>query len=206
MRNRVVYKVTTSGGQIQFDFHGVIDQDEPMLLDPGVAVSVLRKHPELTVYVEITQHVQDVMFKLWETAVEVEASSPIERLRQIYMDNAGEFVFVERDLISDVLDQVFNESDGFSKYLLPYERLTPTESRIFTRLMRIPGHPVPPTVLLVDIKMGSADTLWVHVHRLRAKLDPRAASLNTVRGVGYYIELVGKTIGSVVLPRMEESC
>jgi DNA-binding response OmpR family regulator len=70
-------------------------------------------------------------------------------------------------------------------------RLTPTESRLLHMLLRHKGRVVESQSLLTQAwpsKTVYEDTLRVHVHRLRSKLevDPRdPAYIRVVRGVGY---------------------
>lgn len=74
-------------------------------------------------------------------------------------------------------------------------QLTPTEAKILHILMRSPGRSVTTTYLLRRVwplEDIYEDTLRVHVHRLRKKLeeDPRKPQrLLTDRGVGYRLEV-----------------
>ncbi len=69
--------------------------------------------------------------------------------------------------------------------------LTTTEFDLLAHLMRRPGRVVPREELLEEVwgyPAGTATrTVDVHVAQLRAKLGP-AATLRTVRGVGYAVE------------------
>ncbi|RMG97785.1 MAG: DNA-binding response regulator [Deltaproteobacteria bacterium] len=67
--------------------------------------------------------------------------------------------------------------------------LTALEFRLLTTLMERRGRVQPREVLLRDVWGLASDlatrTVDTHVHRLRAKLGVAAASIQTVRGVGY---------------------
>lgn len=70
--------------------------------------------------------------------------------------------------------------------------LTPTENRILRTLYSNRGRVISPTFLLAKawdpVRQGSVESLWVHVRRLRAKIedDPNNPRyVTTVRGQGY---------------------
>ena len=68
-------------------------------------------------------------------------------------------------------------------------RLTSTELKLLTMLIRAGGQAVPRQQLLTDVWQYAADsdtrTVDSHIKRLRAKLGPLAHYVETVQGVGY---------------------
>ena len=70
--------------------------------------------------------------------------------------------------------------------------LTPTENRIIHTLYRYRGRVLSPGFLLVNAwdtrNRGTLESLWVHIRRLRSKIEPnpnRPTYVMTVRGRGY---------------------
>lgn len=69
--------------------------------------------------------------------------------------------------------------------------LTPTETKLLYMLMRNAGRTVPNELLLKRLRSEQEvfeDTLRVHIHRLRAKVEPpgtRGEYIMTERGIGY---------------------
>ena len=76
--------------------------------------------------------------------------------------------------------------------------LTPIEANILHILLRSAGQAVPARVLLSRVWPGQnvyEDTLRVHMHRLRRKVEPnprRPQYILTARSVGYYFALAGR--------------
>jgi two-component system phosphate regulon response regulator PhoB len=68
-------------------------------------------------------------------------------------------------------------------------RLTSTEMKLLTMLLRASGHAVTRQQLLTDVWQYAADsdtrTVDSHIKRLRVKLGPLAHYVETVQGVGY---------------------
>jgi DNA-binding response OmpR family regulator len=86
--------------------------------------------------------------------------------------------------------------------------LTPIEANILHVLLRNADQPVPTRVLLSRVWPGQEmyeDTLRVHMHRLRRKVEPnprRPQYIVTARGVGYRFALAehDKTTAGAPLP------
>lgn len=80
--------------------------------------------------------------------------------------------------------------------------LTPIEAGILHILLRSTGQAVPARVLLSRVWPGQniyEDTLRVHMHRLRRKVEPdprRPRYILTARGVGYYFALTERAPAS----------
>lgn len=72
--------------------------------------------------------------------------------------------------------------------------LTPTENRLLKTLYEHRGSVITPAFLLANAwksdQAGSLESLWVHIRRLRSKIEPDPTApvyVVTVRGRGYYL-------------------
>lgn len=89
--------------------------------------------------------------------------------------------------------------------------LTPIEANILHILLRSAEQPVPARMLLSRVWPGQnvyEDTLRVHMHRLRRKVEPnprRPQYILTVRGVGYCFTFAKRTHTSARAPSEEPS-
>ncbi len=79
--------------------------------------------------------------------------------------------------------------------------LTPTENRLFHILFSNRGRVLSPGFLLAKAwdptKAGTVESLWVHMRRLRSKIEPDTESnryVVTVRGQGYCLPQQGQTV------------
>lgn len=86
------------------------------------------------------------------------------------------------DLAIDLMNQTVNVAGEEI-------RLTSTEMKLISMLARTPGQTVPRQTLLREVwqynETSDTRTVDSHVRRLRSKLGPLAAYVETVQGVGY---------------------
>lgn len=73
------------------------------------------------------------------------------------------------------------------------QALTPIEFRVYHTLYRARGRTVDTPTLLLAARVNGAASLWVHIRRLRVKVEQRGwPEIKTVRGDGYYLSLPGR--------------
>jgi DNA-binding response OmpR family regulator len=117
-------------------------------------------------------------------------SELLARVRRVLMRVAPERSLEPELPIDDHLRVNFSQ-----QYAVMDERqitLTPTENRILSILYHNRGRVLSPSFLLSKVwdpmRKGTVESLWVHVRRLRSKIEPDPDSpryVLTVRGQGY---------------------
>lgn len=142
-------------------------------------------------YVRITQHVQDEVNMYWEKPLEERGmTSIIDQLRLAHRNQVGDMLMLPRWVVGGLLQGMGDPHEHLDKYLLPSNRLTPAEKRILARLEILPNVVIDKDEVLRASGCNDHPSLWVHVRRLRMKIDPHLAKLRTVRGVGYFLEMI----------------
>jgi DNA-binding response OmpR family regulator len=98
---------------------------------------------------------------------------------------ARTYIKIDRTLASGLIDAL-NRTDVSSSELSKAERwLTYTEFRIFRALFQA-GHMLTYNELMSAAEVDTIDALWVHIRRLRVKLEVhKMGYIDTIRGRGY---------------------
>lgn len=115
--------------------------------------------------------------------------TPIKALERACMITDGETIVIPRYLAESLIDYIKNPDAYLKQYLLPGRSLTAIERAVLTKLQLSPGVPVRNTKLLKCSRTASLQSLWVHINRLRDKIDPRRCEIHSVRCVGYQLEI-----------------
>lgn len=187
-RNVPVYHVHLEEGRLQAWPHTQV-VDEIFTVTPEMAVRALKDHNVEFLYVPIRDGAIEELKRRWAGELpSTTLPNAVAKLKELYLNQRGDVIFVPRDVVSDIIEQMFDVRTLHTDLLLEGEHLTPTQGRIVDRLMQVPGVVVPPSVLSEDSDC-TEESLWVHIRRLRDKLDPAKACLRTVRLVGYYMEV-----------------
>jgi DNA-binding response OmpR family regulator len=118
----------------------------------------------------------------------------LARVRRILLRTAADQAVSPEEVIDARLRVNFTQ-----QYVVINEQrvpLTPIENRILHVLFSNRGRTISPQVLLAKVwsphQKGSLDSLWVHVRRLRDKVEADAAHpsyIITMRGLGYCLPL-----------------
>lgn len=196
-RNVVAYWVTVSGNEPVFTYKGVMPASA--VLPPELAVQTLRQYSQTNVYVEITQHVMDEMRLYWNRPTE-DPVPLVQQLRSACLSQRGaQLLWLPRTVIEELIIGLDDPYRHLEKFILDLaEPLTPTEQRILARLAPLPGAVVSTSEIMRCAGCSSAESLWVHMRRLREKLNPDMALLHTVRGVGYYLETASSSTPDII--------
>ncbi|TXH46234.1 MAG: winged helix family transcriptional regulator [Desulfurellales bacterium] len=199
-----VYHVSVDeSGRLQAKPHTQV-VDELFSVTPEMAVMALRKHDVQYLFVPIRDGVIDELTRRWEGKISSgNLPGAVAQLRDNYLNQAGDLIFVPRTVVADLIEHLADIRTMHSDILLEGEHLTPKQARIMHRLMQAPGVVVSPKLLSRDSGC-SIDCLWVHIRRLRDKLDPARAHLRTVRDVGYYMEVLNEDGASTPVGITEE--
>lgn len=164
--------------------------EEVFTVTPEMAVNALRNFNVGYLFVPIRDGVIDELTRRWEGKIPSgNLPGAVAQLRELYLNQAGDLIFVPRQVVSALIEQLSDIRTMHSDLLLEGEHLTPKQARIMHRLMQAPGVVVSSKLLSRDSGC-SIDCLWVHIRRLRDKLNPVRAHLRTVRDVGYYMEVL----------------
>lgn len=187
-RNVPVYHVHLEAGKLQAWPHTQV-VDEIFTVTPEMAVNALKNHNVEYLYVPIRDGVIEELRRRWAGDLpSTTLPNAVAKLKELYLNQRGDILFVPRNVVADIIEQMIDVRTLHTNLLREGEYLTPTQGRIVNRLMQVPGVVVPPKVLSDDSDC-TEESLWVHIRRLRDKLDPTKAQLRTVRQVGYYMEV-----------------
>ena len=118
--------------------------------------------------------------------------TPLKQLERLYIEqHSGDCVNVPRELVERLLEIRRDRQASVQMYLKERRILTPTELTLFSALLKTPGHPVSKRDLLTATGAASIESLWVHVYRMRDKINPQVAEVHAVTRFGYMVELRG---------------
>lgn len=187
-RNVPVYHVCVEEDELQIKPHPQV-VDVIFTVTPEMAVNALRNHNVGYLYVPMQNGTIEELKRRWAGKVpSVNLPNAVAALREAYLNQQGDLIFVPRSVVADMIERMGDTRTRHVDLLLEGEHLTPIEARIVARLMDVPGVPVSQRIICAESRC-SAESLWVHIRRLRDKLDPNRAHLRTVRDVGYYMEV-----------------
>lgn len=188
-KNVPVYHVSVDeAGMLQARPHQQV-VDALFTVTPEMAVNALRNCNVAHLYVPIENGVIEELKKRWLGKMPSSTlPGAVAQLRELYLNQQGDLIFVPRHVVADIIDHLQDTRNRHVTLIREGEHYTPIEGRIVDRLMQVPGVPVDPKTLCQSARCSIA-SLWVHIRRLRDKLDPKQANLRTVRDVGYYMEV-----------------
>lgn len=105
--------------------------------------------------------------------------------------NQGDTLTISRELLSEAAEELRQaeavDIDEFTRqYMIDGQHCTPKELRILNALLSSPGKAIPAKRIMRAARIGSHESLWVHVTRLRKKLRD-GYNIRTLNTVGYML-------------------
>jgi DNA-binding response OmpR family regulator len=121
--------------------------------------------------------------------------TPLRLLRQHLITQAGKNITIPRELAENLiiaLAEPASASQQFGSYINAGHWLTPIETALLQKLAANPGIIISSDVLLKCSQASSTPSLWVHIKRLRYKLNWETCVIHTVNRQGYIFEERGE--------------
>lgn len=120
---------------------------------------------------------------------------PVKQLERLCQITEGDTIPISRKLAEDLVVSLSGGDDPdkpVRDLLLNGRYLTSIERALLVKMQLANGYPVESKQLLSCSRAASLESLWVHIHRLRNKLDTRKAVIQAVHGIGYQLEVKTK--------------
>jgi hypothetical protein len=117
--------------------------------------------------------------------------TPLQKLLRLRIIQAEPLMYIPVELadqIIQMLADIHTPLPPAAEEIYTKEHLTKTESLLLDRLLQHPGYVVETAQLITYAHLPGRETLWVHLHRIREKLND-GYTLLTVQNQGYLLEL-----------------